>query len=385
MTVVQPQRSVAGRVAQKAAGSRTSFAKLDSREEELQTDNGSLPVVLELEADNIPVQPAGRCSALLDVQHVVTGLLIVLWYASSIVCNQTSKDLVGAGGVLTSTTLTLAQCAISVVCGLVVMLMESIASRSLPRGYLFRSYHQLLDTALLAVAFTAGFITLNASIASMHISLVMVLRGSEPLTTLLLARVMLPSSAWPTRAKLLAIVPVVVGCALSAIGPHGPTALGLCFVLISNGCFSLRAIFGKRITANHGTTAFPLFWQLCVIGTLMQLVLMALSALAGAAGQPSAAAAAAAAPAAGDGDTASSTAAAQLGTIVLNGASFYAYLQLSFVVLGRISAVSHSVTNSMRRPATIVAALLWQPVDLSPLNYVGLLVACGGSLAYGLV
>ena len=76
---------------------------------------------------------------------------------------------------------------------------------------------------------------------------------------------------------------------------------------------------------------------------------------------------------------------AQLGTVLLNGSSFYAYLQLSFVVLGRISAVSHSVANSMRRPATIAAALLYQPVDLAPLNYVGLLVACGGSLAYGLV
>ena len=100
------------------------------------------------------------------------------------------------------------------------------------------------------------------------------------------------------------------------------------------------------------------------------------------ASEPASQAQAASQPTASQPDTAVG---AQLGTILLNGASFYAYLQLSFVVLGRISAVSHSVTNSMRRPATIAAALLYQPVDLSPLNCLGLVVACGGSLAYGLV
>ena len=397
-----PPRSSTGRAPQKSG--RTSFAKLDNNEEEeLPIDDANpLPTVLEIEADGLAA--VGQRCALLSVQNMVTGLLVVLWYASSIVCNQTSKDLVGSNGVLTSAGLTLAQCALSVVCGLVVMLVECLATRSLPRAYAFRSSRQLLDTALLAVAFTAGFITLNASIAAMHISLVMVLRGSEPLTTLMLARLMLPSSSWPSRAKLLAIIPVVVGCALSAVGPHGPTALGLCFVLVSNGCFSLRAIFGKRITANHGTTAFPLFWQLCVLGMLLQLGLHALSALASPAGtaaslmtqhtasqptasqptasEPASQAQAASQPTASEPDTAVG---AQLGTILLNGASFYAYLQLSFVVLGRISAVSHSVTNSMRRPATIAAALLYQPVDLSPLNCLGLVVACGGSLAYGLV
>ena len=67
------------------------------------------------------------------------------------------------------------------------------------------------------------------------------------------------------------------------------------------------------------------------------------------------------------------------------GASFYAYLCLSWVCLGRMSAVSHSVANSLRRPVTVVAALVVAPAALSPLNLVGIVLACVGGLVYGLL
>ena len=371
MAARAPSRCIGAHAQPKLSGKRVSFAKLDENE----LDSAPMP---DFESgpgnDAIETEEARTANVMQRmIHHAATGVLIVLWYAASIVCNQTSKELVGEGGVLTSATLTLAQCSVSVGCGLLVMLASGAASRcSCLRDYAFHSRKQLLDTTLLAVAFTAGFFTLNASIAAMHISLVMVLRGAEPLTTLMLARLLLPSSAWPTRAKLVAIVPVVVGCALSAVGPHGPTPLGLCLVLASNACFSLRAIFGKQITASHGTTALPLFLQLCVLSVLLQTVLLALSTRL--------------APAADELPSSSRDELRdQLSTILINGASFYAYLQLSFVVLGRMSAVSHSVTNSMRRPATIAAALLYQPVDLTLLNYSGLCIACAGSLVYGVV
>ena len=71
--------------------------------------------------------------------------------------------------------------------------------------------------------------------------------------------------------------------------------------------------------------------------------------------------------------------------LLLNGASFYAYLQLSWVCLGRMSAVSHSLANSMRRPATIGAALIFAPVKLSFINLLGMAVACVATLVYGLL
>ena len=344
-------------------------------------------------ADLAPVQHESRRRRLVQhaVQHAVTAVLIFVWYASSIVCNQTSKDLLGAG-VLTSATLTLAQSIISVFCGPIMLLIL----RHPCSLYAFRSRKQALDTAQLAVVFTGGFFALNASLAAMHVSLVMVLRAAEPLTTLLLARLLLPPSGWPSRRKAAAILPVVLGCSISAIGPHGPTFLGLSLVIASNGCFSMRAILGKRITTEHGTTALPLFWQLCIFGLLLQAALLPISNRAmnrSHSTDTSAAAAPEAAAAAAGGAAAAVVLPARpfpysdnhLPSVVLNGASFYAYNALSFCVLMRISAVSHAVANSMRRPATILAALLYEPVGLSPLNYAGIAVACCASLLYGLL
>ena len=71
--------------------------------------------------------------------------------------------------------------------------------------------------------------------------------------------------------------------------------------------------------------------------------------------------------------------------LLLNGAAFYAQLQLSFVCLTRMAAVSHSLANSVRRPATIAAALLFSPAPLSALNWAGVAIACAGALLYGLL
>ena len=51
----------------------------------------------------------------------------------------------------------------------------------------------------------------------------------------------------------------------------------------------------------------------------------------------------------------------------------------------RMSTVSHSLLNSLRRPATIAAALVVSPKPLSVLNAAGIALACVGALVYGLV
>ena len=50
-----------------------------------------------------------------------------------------------------------------------------------------------------------------------------------------------------------------------------------------------------------------------------------------------------------------------------------------------MSAVSHSLVNSLRRPATILAALFYAPMRLSPTNIGGIILACAGALLYGML
>lgn len=87
-------------------------------------------------------------------QDAVTALALILWYAASIVNNQSSKVLVARVG---AEALTLTQCLVAFGCG-------SLLLRELPA---FASRAQLRDTALLAAAFLAGCYSLNACLASM--------------------------------------------------------------------------------------------------------------------------------------------------------------------------------------------------------------------------
>ena len=67
--------------------------------------------------------------------------------------------------------------------------------------------------------------SMNMCFGVMHVSLVMVLRAAEPLTTLFLSSLMLPSEEQPPLRKALALLPVVLGCSLTAAGEHGPTTV----------------------------------------------------------------------------------------------------------------------------------------------------------------
>ena len=291
----------------------------------------------------------------------VTIALIVLWYAASVVCNQSSKVLIKSLG---AQSLTLAQLVVAAACGVGIVTAVPGTDATI------RSTRQLLDTTWLAAAFTGGFITLNACFSAMHVSLVMVLRAAEPLTTLLLGFFFFEQRV-PLR-KVAALLPVVAGCACSAVGPFKATGVGLALAALSNVCFSLRGLLGKQLKRRYGTGALESFLQLTAIGAVLQAALITVRALFGGGAGLGPLLAAARSP-------------TTLRLLLLNGASFYAYLQLSWVCLGRMSAVSHSLANSMRRPATIGAALIFAPVKLSFINLLGMAVACVATLVYGLL
>ena len=114
--------------------------------------------------------------------NLLTLILVGVWYAASVVCNQTSKVLVASLG---AQTLTLLQMVVAVGCGAAILLsMRAFCALALGGECSFRpvgfgSAEQLIDTTVLAAVFTGGFITLNACLTSMHVSLVMVLRAAS--------------------------------------------------------------------------------------------------------------------------------------------------------------------------------------------------------------
>lgn len=104
--------------------------------------------------------------------RLTTALIVALWYAASIVANQSAKALVGAIG---AEALTLAQFVLASGCGAFVLACgaDGVAAAASPakgRGVArllgFDSRAQLVDTAQLAAAFLAGCYTLNAYVLS---------------------------------------------------------------------------------------------------------------------------------------------------------------------------------------------------------------------------
>lgn len=133
-----------------------------------------------------------------------TLVLIVLWYLSSIVCTNLSKQLS-----VHWCFLTLAQCLVAASCNLVIIRVLGVIPYRPATGP-----GQLRSTVLLSVAFCGGFITLNSALRNMSVSLVMTMRALEPLFTAALAAV---AMAVPlTGRTMLGLAPVVIGAGLSA-------------------------------------------------------------------------------------------------------------------------------------------------------------------------
>lgn len=315
---------------------------------------------------------------------------LVAWYAASVVCTNTSKSLG-----LPWQWLTLAQLVIgslSAYFGIAVLRLNGKQMSNKPLKEMFPTSQPIWQsTTILAACFVGGFITLNMALRQMHVSTVMTVRAAEPVATLLLGLYFLPHEK-TTRRAVLALVPVVAGAAMaSTVGSgsdddHQDTYFGLAIVLLCNCLFALRTIFTKRLKATcPALDNFTLFFQLCVIGTILQSVLLcgmktfhALNPQSTADSTNSYSTTTLwAALRGGDDDMLLFN----LTILLLNGISFYAYLQLSWVVMGQVGAVTHSVCNALRRP--VICAAGWILFGGATLEGVtGALVATGGTLLY---
>jgi drug/metabolite transporter (DMT)-like permease len=278
-------------------------------------------------------------------------LLIVAWYASSVVCTNTSKSLN-----LPWTTLTFFQMLISTLCAIAGILVFKLDGHGSLKLWPKREATKL--TILLSLTFCAGFVTLNASLSFMHVSAVMTMRAAEPVATWLLGLALLPDEKSPMSA-VLALIPVVVGAGLSAVAKGtNVNHMGLGLVMACNVCFALRTITTKLLKQQFtDVDNFNLFLQLCLMGSIWQgivVILVGRNALADLLNIP---------------------------MLLLNGLTFYLYLQLSWVVMSKVGAVTHSVCNSLRRP--VICATGWAVFGGATVEGIaGVLIATGGTMLY---
>jgi len=226
-----------------------------------------------------------------------------------------------------------------------------------------------------------GFVFVNSGFLAVNVSLAETLRSAEPLFSVFFAKVMLKDEPISTLT-MITLVPIVLGGVLSSGGDRSFTLVGFCFVCLSNVCFALRSVLTKQLKPLYPADAIQVFFEISKQG-LFGLMLLAVfhelfvfmmadesvyrfgllaSFFYSSEGYASSA--------------------RLIHLILLNGVTYAAYNQMSFLVLSMVSVVTHAVGNSFRRMVTIVASVYIFGNPITAQNAAGILLAIGGVVAY---
>jgi hypothetical protein len=245
-------------------------------------------------------------------------------------------------------------------------------------------------------------------------------KSAEPISSLSLAALTRGEDSVST-SEWLTTLPIVVGVALSSYSDSSFHILGFLAAALSNFMFSMRGLNTKQLRRLHGTPHglddIHLFYRISRFGATLTVPLAflfegrALLRLVFGGGLPappepshglpiavtSAAANAAtlmepltgtvvggasqAENATHDPLNSQKTSIAFWGLVaatLLNGVCYWTYNQTSFVVLGRVSFVTHATLNVMRRVCIIVVTSLYFAIPMSPTNVIGIILAISG-------
>ena len=291
----------------------------------------------------------------------------VLWYATSVVCTNSSKILSralspqdkAAGGRV----LTLLQLIASALLGWAV-LSSGVAGVSMRSCAGFSGKMWVLGGI-----FALAFLSLNVGMGEyLEVSMAMVLRATEPIFAVVILAV---TGKTVSLDKFFTLLLLVIGAGMSVYTEPDFDPRGLACLAAANVGFTLRSLVAKQVKdAAPGFDNVSLFFHTCWRGAVCQgLIVMAMdigtlrAAMAAFHAEPKRIA----------------------GLIALNGVAFFMYLQASFIVLSKVGVVSHTVGNSLRRPVCIGCALLYFGNPTTVMAMCGIALACVGAALYSLL
>lgn len=252
------------------------------------------------------------------------------------------------------------------------------------------------------------------------------IKSAEPISSLTLATLTRGEDSVST-AEWLTTLPIVVGVALSSYGDSSFHIFGFFAASLSNFLFSMRGLNTKQLRRLHGTPHglddMHLFYRISRFGAALVIPIAlvlegpkllrflfrngeghatagrsvprplvigdaATESSLGGAGSSAATGVAQRAPGAanahgGEGvDEAGRTGSLASGGLVamslLNGVCYFTYNQTSFVVLGRVSFVTHATLNVMRRVCIIIVTAVYFATPITPTNALGICLAISG-------
>ncbi|KAF7811144.1 glucose-6-phosphate/phosphate translocator 2, chloroplastic-like [Senna tora] len=291
-------------------------------------------------------------------QKLKIGLYFATWWALNVVFNIYNKKVLNAFPYpwLTST--------LSLAAGSLMMLISWATRIADAPKVDFQFWKALLPVA---VAHTIGHVAATVSMSKVAVSFTHIIKSGEPAFSVLVSRFLLGEAfALPVY---LSLVPIIGGCALSAVTELNFNMTGFMGAMISNLAFVFRNIFSKK--GMKGMSVSGMNYYAC----LSMLSLLILTPFTIAVEGPKMWAAG------------WQTAVSQIGPnfvwwVVAQSVFYHLYNQVSYMSLDQISPLTFSVGNTMKRISVIVSSILIFHTPVQPVNALGAAIAILGTFLY---
>jgi len=295
-------------------------------------------------------------------RRLALGAYIACWYAANIGFNIVNKTLMKSFPLFVSVT------AVQMLAGATISLFLW--------GTRMHRFQRATPADLrkiypLALAHLFGNLFTNFSLRQMAVSFTHVIKASEPFFSVVLAKIFLPGTtfSWPIYASL---VPIVFGVVLASVSEVSFNWPGFLTAVASNVSFQSRNVLSKKFMKGVEFDDVNLFGWISCLAAITAIPLAIVVDYTKYAGVWSAA-------------NASIGGLSLLGMLALCGLLHYLYNQFSYVVLQRVSPVTHSIGNTVKRVAVIVSSVLFFRNPVSRQNIIGTVIALAGVAIYSQV
>ncbi|GFP79909.1 triose phosphate/phosphate translocator non-green plastid chloroplastic [Phtheirospermum japonicum] len=317
-------------------------------------------VVVRAAAETVSPEESPRSKGFADT--LVLGTLFGLWYLFNIYFNIYNKQVLKAFHY--PMTVTLVQFAVGTV---LVTTMWTLNLYKRPKI----SGAQLVAILPLALVHTLGNLFTNMSLGKVAVSFTHTIKAMEPFFSVVLSAMFL--GEFPTLWVVSSLVPIVGGVGLASMTEASFNWAGFWSAMASNLTNQSRNVLSKKFMVKKEESLDNI--TLFSIITIMSFFLMAPTAIfmEGIKFTPSALQAA-------------GVNANQLYSRSLVAAlCFHAYQQVSYMILQRVSPVTHSVGNCVKRVVVIVTSVIFFRTPVSPINSLGTGIALAGVFLYSRV
>ncbi|KAL9249873.1 Phosphoenolpyruvate/phosphate translocator 2, chloroplastic-like protein [Drosera capensis] len=296
------------------------------------------------------------------IEVVQLGALFGLWYLFNIYFNIYNKQVLKV--LHFPVTISAIQFAVGT---LIVLFMWTSNLYKRPKI----SGAQLAAILPLAVVHTLGNLFTNMSLGKVAVSFTHTIKAMEPFFSVVLSAMFL--GEMPTPWVVLSLLPIAGGVALASMTEASFNWVGFWSAMASNLTNQSRNVLSKKFMVKKEESLDNI--TLFSIITIMSFILIAPAAIL----------------VEGVKFTPTYLEAAGLNVkqvytwALLAAICFHAYQQVSYMILQRVSPVTHSVGNCVKRVVVIVSSVIFFKTPVSPINSLGTGIALAGVFLYSRV